>query len=133
MSSKNQCDLEKENLHLREQLAKVSFERDKYKTLFEVSGDALSIIDLSSGKFIQCNDSAIKMHGVESKNNFLNLSPSDISPPIQPCGKSSGELANRYVEKAHSEGPQLFQWTHSKIDGTEFPCLVVQYKYRIRT
>jgi PAS domain S-box-containing protein len=124
MSNKNQRDLEKENLHLREQLAKVSFERDKYKKLFEVSGDALSIIDLSSGKFIQCNDSAIKMHGVESKNNFLNLSPSDISPPIQPCGKSSEELATRYVEKAHSDGPQLFQWTHSKIDGTEFPCLV---------
>ena len=36
MSNKNQRDLEKENLHLREQLAKVSFERDKYKKLFEV-------------------------------------------------------------------------------------------------
>ena len=35
---KNQFDLEKENHQLKKQLAKVSFERDKYKTLFEASG-----------------------------------------------------------------------------------------------
>ena len=121
---KNQFDLEKENHQLKKQLAKVSFERDKYKTLFEASGDALSIIDLSSGKFIECNDSAFNMHGVENKANFLNITPSQISPPFQPCGTSSEELSLVYIKKAHTEGPQLFQWTHSKLDGSEFPCLV---------
>ena len=109
---------------LKAELAKQQAENITYKRLFDVSGDALSIIDLSTGKFIKCNQAAIKLHGVESADNFLNLKPSDISPEYQPCGRASEEMAGEYIRKAFSEGPQLFQWIHSRIDGSTFPCLV---------
>lgn len=109
---------------LKAELTRQQAENIMYKELFDVSGDALSIIDLSSRKFIKCNQAAIKLHGVESADNFLNLKPSDISPVYQPCGRTSEEMAAEHIQKAFSEGPQLFQWIHSRIDGSTFPCLV---------
>ena len=120
----NRSDLEAENKALKNMLDQITSERDKYKKLFEVSGDALSIIDLKTGKFIECNQAAIDMHGVESCHNFINLSPSELSPKFQPCGNCSDELANMYIMKTMSDGPQLFQWTHARLDGSTFPCLV---------
>ena len=47
--------LEQEVEALKRALKRAEAENTKYKTLFDVSGDALSIIDLASGKFIECN------------------------------------------------------------------------------
>ncbi|MEI8607327.1 PAS domain-containing hybrid sensor histidine kinase/response regulator [Pseudoalteromonas sp. B160] len=117
-------DLEAEIDQLKVQLANARAGNIKYKKLFEVSGDALSIIDLKSGKFTECNQAAINMHGVESKDNFINLKPSDISPEYQPCGRRSEEIAAEHIENTLTKGPQLFQWVHSRLDGSSFPCLV---------
>lgn len=117
-------DLKTENRILKEKLVQLTHERDKYRKLFEVSGDALSIIDLETGQFVECNESAIKLHGVKSSDNFISLSPADLSPEYQPCGRRSDEMAGEYIAKTLTEGPQLFQWTHSKLDGSTFPCLV---------
>ncbi|WP_164078405.1 PAS domain S-box protein [Alteromonas facilis] len=110
--------------HLKAQLVAKDTDLRKYKTLFECSADALSIIDLATGKFIECNQAAIRLHGVKSEANFLELRPTDISPEYQPCGKSSLEMATEYIEKTVTKGPQLFQWEHSRLDGSTFPCLV---------
>ena len=39
------------------------------------------------------------------------------------CG-SSDTLAKAHIEKAFQEGGEVFQWTHSRVNGTTFPCLV---------
>ncbi|MEP7702868.1 PAS domain S-box protein [Paraglaciecola sp. 25GB23A] len=122
--SKPRDALEAEIDQLKAQLSNAKAENIKYKKLFEVSGDALSIIDLKSGKFTECNQAAIKLHGVESEDNFLNLKPSDISPEYQLCGRRSEEMAGEYIKNALTKGPQIFQWVHSRIDGSTFPCLV---------
>ncbi|NDV91357.1 PAS domain S-box protein [Alteromonas sp. 345S023] len=116
--------IKEENEKLKQELERVRYEKDKYKKMFDVSADALSIIDLESGRFIECNRSAIDMHGVESKENFLNLRPSDLSPTFQPNGQRSEALAGEKIHQAVSKGPQLFEWVHSKLDGSTFPCLV---------
>ncbi|MBQ4834998.1 PAS domain-containing hybrid sensor histidine kinase/response regulator [Pseudoalteromonas luteoviolacea] len=124
MSQNSSTDLESENKKLKLALEKVTSERDKYKNLFDASGDALSIIDLKSGKFIECNAAAVEMHGVQNKDKFLQLGPADISPKYQPCGQLSESLAKGFITKARDEGAQLFQWTHNRLDGSTFPCLV---------
>lgn len=116
--------LEAKVKQLEQQLEQANAERLKYKKLFEVSGDALSIVDLSTGKFVECNQAAIDMHGVQSKSHFLNLTPADISPELQPCGRTSKQMAQEYIANTFSQGPQLFQWMHSKLDGSAFPCLI---------
>lgn len=96
----------------------------KYQMLFEQSADAFSILNLETGKFTECNSSAVSMHGVESEKNFLNASPGDLSPEFQPCGGRSDEMAMGRIQKTFTEGPQIFNWTHCRLDGTTFPCLV---------
>ncbi|WP_100643028.1 PAS domain S-box protein [Alteromonas facilis] len=122
--SSQELDLRSEIEQLRIQLKSTKAENAKYKKLFEVSGDALSIIDLETGRFIECNQSAVNLHGVKSKNNFLLLTPADISPEYQPCGRTSQEMASEYISRAFKEGPQLFDWVHSRLDGSTFQCLV---------
>ncbi|MEP0355265.1 ATP-binding protein [Paraglaciecola sp.] len=113
-----------ENKKLKSQLNDACFERDKYRKLFDVSADALSIIDLNSGDFIECNSSAVTMHGVDSEASFLNLKLADIFPELQPCGRKSQNMAAEYIEKAIGGEPQVFQWLHAKLDGSTFPSLV---------
>ena len=33
-------------------------------------------------------------------------------------------MAGEYIENTLTKGPQLFQWVHSRLDGSSFPCLV---------
>ncbi|CAI3970905.1 MULTISPECIES: PAS domain S-box protein [Alteromonas] len=113
-----------ENAALKRELSDLKRERDKYKTLFDTSADALSIIDLATGKFIECNTSALAMHNVQSEQDFLALSPADLSPEYQPCGSRSAELAKIYLSKTVSEGPQTFRWEHENFGGVKFECLV---------
>ncbi|MEE4246004.1 MAG: PAS domain-containing protein, partial [Kangiellaceae bacterium] len=116
--------LQEENSALKAELAALKESKTNYQRMFELSADALSILDLDSGCFIECNQAAIDMHGVESEANFLNLSPADLSPEHQPCGGLSADLAKQRIEKAFTEGPQVFRWEHSRLDGSTFPCLV---------
>ena len=121
-ASKN--NLEQENTKLKRAIAELTYERDKYKKIFDASADAYSVIDISSGKFIECNQAAIDMHGVNSMGNFLNLSPADLSPELQPCGNRSDVLAKAHINCAIEQGFHSFKWIHSRLDGTTFNCLV---------
>lgn len=124
MTTAREQALELEVEKLRSNLKSAELERDKYKKLFDVSADSLSIIDLSKGRFIECNQSTVEMHGIHSKDNFLELTPTDLSPEYQPCGRRSDEMSTEYIYKTMTEGSQVFQWTHSRLDGTTFTCLV---------
>lgn len=124
MGSYSENSIEKENTALKRELSELKRERNKYKRLFDTSADALSIIDLTTGRFIECNASALSMHGVDSEQNFLALSPADLSPEFQPCGTRSAELAKTYISNAVTKGHQMFRWVHSRLDGSTFQCLV---------
>lgn len=102
----------------------ISENEKKYRMLFESSIDSLFLVDVETGKFIDCNDSTIRLHQIESRENFLGLTPDQLSPEFQPGGQSSKELAMEYLRKAHREGSAVFEWVHQRRDGTEFPVLV---------
>ncbi|MBN1547947.1 MAG: PAS domain S-box protein [Syntrophaceae bacterium] len=60
-----------------------------FHTLFEKSGDAHLIME--EGRFIDCNEAALKVLGYSSKSQILNLTPADISPEKQFDGSCSAE------------------------------------------
>jgi PAS domain S-box-containing protein len=96
----------------------------KYRTLFEASADALSILDVDTGKFLECNSAAVKLHDTQTREIFLGLTPGQISPKYQSKSKSSDKLAMEHIQKAFAEGTNVFEWTHCKNDGSPFPALV---------
>lgn len=116
--------LESEVARLKGEVNTLLQDKQKYQSLFELSGDALSILDLETGKFIECNEAAINMHGVKTAANFLELTPDQLSPEFQPCGGASKDLAMDRITKTFTEGPQVFEWVHARLDGSTFPCLV---------
>ncbi len=105
-------------------LRKLKESEKKYRTLFDSSADAISIIDLDTNKFIDCNDTAVKLHGTGNRENYIGMRPDQLSPEFQSNGKSSSKLSAEYIQAAFKEGVKVFEWTHCKNDGTLFPVIV---------
>ncbi|MEA3397743.1 MAG: PAS domain S-box protein, partial [Chloroflexota bacterium] len=95
----------------------------KYRELFEKSEDAILIIH--NGKFVDCNQSAIKMLHYNKKDELLNMHPSELSPEKQPDGKISFTKADEMMKIALKNGSNRFEWYHKKSDGEIFPVEVL--------
>ncbi|SEN43213.1 PAS domain S-box-containing protein [Halorientalis persicus] len=95
---------------------------EKYRNLFEDTRDALMLLDRDG--FFDCNEQALDLFGVESVAEFVEYTPWDLSPSTQPDGADSKEAALAHVETAFAEGAAFFEWTHQRVDGSEFPAEV---------
>ncbi len=91
---------------------------EKYRTLFENSEDAILI--LKDNVFVDCNESACKLFGVENKSQLISKHPSIISPEIQDNKKPSYNEAERMIALAKKNGVNKFEWMHKKYTGELF-------------
>ena len=94
-----------------------------FKELYENSADAMSIIE--NGLFIDCNQSALKLMGFSSKEQFINCDPSALSPQFQADGKRSDEKALEMIEIAVKRGSHRFEWIHKNNNEETFPAEVL--------
>jgi len=97
----------------------------KYRNLFEHTLDAIMTVDPSTGRFLSANRGAVKLFGTKDEEEFILGTPWDYSPEWQPDGRASVEKSHEMIETAIREGSQLFEWTHKRIDGVEFPADVL--------
>ncbi len=97
---------------------------ERYRTLFDTSGDALFILstDLTP---IDVNPAALRMFGFSGREDFMSHTVADGSPECQPDGTLSSVKAVKMVDIALKDGSHFFEWTHRKTDGTEFPSHVL--------
>ena len=96
----------------------------KYRTLFDSSTDAMTLIDLETNKFVDCNDSAVRLHESCNRGGLIGLTPGQLSPEYQPGGELSKELASTYINDAFKKGSKIFEWYHLRNNGTIFPVIV---------
>ena len=89
-----------------------------FETLFENSLDGILIIQ--DGHFILCNQTIVKMLGYNSKEELLNLHPSQLSPEFQPDGCKSYEKAEEMMQLAIKERKHRFEWVHTKANNEDF-------------
>lgn len=66
-----------------------------------VTNDALSILDPKTGRFIDCNETFIKIYDTASKRVILDSTPTSFSPEYQPNGQTSKELAQEQQQIEH--------------------------------
>ena len=109
------------------ELALAESERN-YRDLFESSHDAIMTIEPPSWKYTSCNKATLELFGVASKEEFNTMSPWDISPKEQPDGNDSIIKAKAIIDEVLKKGSHIFEWTHSRIDGHEFPATVLMTK-----
>ncbi len=92
---------------------------DKYRTLFQASGDAVFLTQ--DDRVIDCNQAALEMFGFSRREEFIGLGPLDVSPPVQPDGELSRDRARSLIETAFERGSLHFEWVHRRSDGSAFP------------
>jgi hypothetical protein len=86
----------------------------KYYTLFDSKGDAVLMLDEKG--FFDCNQAALEMFGLPSKEALSQYHPAQLSPPTQVCGTDSMVLANHYIKTAMQKGTARFEWLHRRAD-----------------
>jgi PAS domain S-box-containing protein len=89
----------------------------KFRSLFFDSPEAYLII--RDGIFIECNSSAGVLFGC-TRNDLVGKTPAMISPEYQADQQKSDELALNFLQRADEEKFVQFEWTHKRLDGTEF-------------
>lgn len=93
-------------------------EYDWFKQLYLLSPDPAWVIE--GNRFVECNEAAIKTLGYNSREEFLNLHPSKLSPPVQADGEDSFSKAERMMSIALEKGLHRFEWIHTRADGSNF-------------
>ncbi|MCH8271833.1 MAG: PAS domain S-box protein [Candidatus Marinimicrobia bacterium] len=96
---------------------------EKYRILFEKSGDAILIIE--NGQFVDCNQATVNMLGYKNKQEILKTHPSELSPEKQPDGRDSFEKANEMMKIASEKGCHRFEWEYKKANDEIFPVEVL--------
>ena len=91
----------------------------RYRTLFDTSSDAIMTLTPEKG-FLSGNATTIALFGCRDEQEFISLSPADVSPESQPNGRPSVEAAQEMMAIAMRQGTHSFEWTHRRMDGTEF-------------
>lgn len=99
-----------------------------YRSLFEAAQDAILL--LVDGVLVDVNPKAEAILGA-SRAQLLGLGPLDLSPSVQPDGRSSPEAARAYIEAALAGAPQHFEWQHQRVDGTPFDAEVSLNRFEL--
>ena len=96
----------------------------RFRMLFQNSPDAQVIIDFSDGRdqgFTDCNQAALDMLGMTSKEQLVATNYLKLSPAYQPDGRLSAEKSEDLISACIANGSVRFEWVHCRVNGEEFP------------
>ena len=96
---------------------------ERYRTLVENAPEAIVVLDLDNGRFVEANENAVKLFGF-SKQQLFEVGPEAISPEHQPDGLPSFGLERGYIDRALKGGRPVFEWLHQDMHGRAIPCEV---------
>lgn len=104
---------------------------DLYRALYNASMDAIMTLEPPTWRFTAGNPATIKMFRVKDEKQFISLGPGDLSPQKQPDGQLSGVKAKKMIMQAMKNGSAIFDWTHKRYQGENFPAVVVLTKVKL--
>src|SRR5882672_171979 len=95
----------------------------RYRTLVENAPEAIVVLDMDVGRFIDVNDNAVRFFKMD-RSALLQLGPEQVSPPVQADGTSSFGMARGHLERALNGETPVFEWLHRDALGNDIPCEV---------
>lgn len=96
---------------------------ERYRALVENAPEALVVLDMQLGCFVNVSESAEKLFKM-TREEILKTGPIQVSPEYQPDGRLSSEAALEQINKAIAGEKPIFEWTHQDTDGNLIPCEV---------
>ena len=88
---------------------------ERFMGLLHASGDAILLIE--DNVFVDCNEATTRMLGYNTREEFLLVHPSRLSPDTQPDGRASLEKAEEMLDIAMDKGYHRFEWVHRRSNG----------------
>ncbi|SIQ46389.1 two-component system, unclassified family, sensor histidine kinase and response regulator [Aromatoleum tolulyticum] len=88
----------------------------RFHMLFEDARHAIVLVE--DGRFVAANRAALDLLRLDNLDRLLGRTLADISPPLQPDGRSSTTLAEETSRRALADGGGRFEWEHVRGDGT---------------
>jgi len=99
-----------------EEALRVSEER--YRTLVESAPEAILVLDVDAGRFVDANENSVRLFGLEREELF-KLGPINISRAIAPDGRPASELASEKIRETLDGGAPVFEWIHRNTAGED--------------
>ncbi len=100
---------------------------EKFRAAFEGSHDAIVIV--TRDKFIDCNQRALDLFELDSKEEFREKRPAHYSPSTQPNGEDSLTLAKKRIDESLDKKLACFEWVFQSKSGRIFPAEVIHTVY----
>jgi two-component system cell cycle sensor histidine kinase/response regulator CckA len=94
-----------------------------YRTLVQNAPEAIVVLDVAKGLFVDCNDNATKLFQF-SREQLLKRGIIDVSPPLQPDGGASAIAALEKVNLALQGYTPRFEWVYLNSAGEDVACEV---------
>ena len=95
----------------------------RYRTLVENAPEAIVVLDIDTGRFVECNDNAVRFFKM-TREELLSIGPEKISAPEQPDGMPAFGMAHEYIERALAGEAPCFEWLHRDSLNHDIPCEV---------
>lgn len=96
-------------------------DRRYIRQLIDSAPEAIVVFDMKLGRFIDVNPQAEKLFGLGA-TRLKEMTPADVSPPLQENGRSSAEMAREYLSRAAAGEMPVFEWLHVNSNGQSIPC-----------
>ncbi|MBM7063200.1 EAL domain-containing protein [Pseudomonas sp. UL073] len=94
----------------------------RYRTLVEHAPEAILMFDTQRG-IVEANENAVRLFALP-REQLIGRMPTSFSPPLQPDGRPSQEVARAYARAALEGETPVFEWLMRDAAGRQRPCEV---------
>ena len=91
------------------------------ESIFNSSLDAIMVVNIETGKYVDCNSATFEMFGIKDKDELYRINPENLSPKHQEDGRLSSEVVTENTMVVQEKGFAKYEWMSRKVDGTIFP------------
>lgn len=96
---------------------------ERYRLLVENAPEAILVLDVEAGRFVDCNHNAERFFGA-GRAELLQAGEARISPPRQPSTGAADWHEAGHVRHALSGSAPVFEWLHRDGQGMDRACEV---------
>lgn len=93
----------------------------RYRTLVENAPEAIVVLDVALGRFIDANSNAAQLFAV-SRETLFEYGLADFSPIFQPDERLSSEVAAAKIQQAINGEIPRYEWLYRSAAGQEILC-----------
>lgn len=102
---------------VRERTAELQEQKAYSDALFRHSHIPLVVMDPDSGIFVDCNQAAVDIYRLGSRENILGKTPMEVSAPTQYDDTPSQIAAAAHLKTVKEKGLDIFEWRHQRPNG----------------